>query len=137
MFQAFVFNEVAITVRHWYEIGDDEEEHGVRIEVRKLRRHPHRGSLAAPQLVELDEILWRGDLFDLIGDQPGSFARAHHHTNFDGIEPLDRAWDDELTRDPLTWTEKHLGDISELAMTANVGLDDPTARRATYGNICP
>src|SRR6476661_4273257 len=99
MLQAFIFSEVGITVRHWYEIGGnpDEEEHGIRLEVRALRRHSRRGSLAAPQIVELDEILWRADLFDLIGDEPGTFRRAHHHTRFDGIEPLDRAWDDDLS----------------------------------------
>src|SRR6202030_3455059 len=99
MQHAFVFNEIAITVRHWYEInGDpDEEEHGIRIEVRTLEHHAHRGSLYAPQIVEWDGIIWRADLFELVGDGSVEFGRAHHHTRFDGIEPTDRAWDDELT----------------------------------------
>jgi hypothetical protein len=139
VFQAFVFNELAVTVRHWYEISGnpDEEEHGVRVEVRRLRSQHHRGSLAAPQLLELDEILWRGDLFDRVGDEPGSFARAHHHTRFNGYEPLDRAWDDELSEDPLAWTAQHLGDVGALARTAGVILDDAEGETQDVRNHLP
>src|SRR3954453_19978800 len=108
MQQIFAFNELAVVVRHWFEVGPEDEEHGARVELRRLVRHPHRGSESAPQVLELDGIVWRADLFDGLNDPPGSWSRAHHHTGFDGIEPQGRDWDDELTADPIGWTRRRL-----------------------------
>jgi hypothetical protein len=120
MLQVFAFNELAVLVRHWFEVGPEDEEHGARLEVRRLKSHPHRGSESAPQLLELDEIVWRADLFESLADAPGSWSRAHHHLAFDGIEPLDRAWDDDLSADPIDWTRRQLEDVSAMA-----DLEDP------------
>jgi hypothetical protein len=56
----------AVTIRHWFEINLDDAsmEHGARIEIRGLARHPHRGSESASQLTTVDRPLWRADLFD-------------------------------------------------------------------------
>jgi hypothetical protein len=136
--QAFVFNDVAVTVRHWFEVGEDgDDEHGTRIEVRALRKHPHRGSESAAQIVELDGIIWRADLFDRIGDALGSYGRAHHHAQFRGIEPAARDWDEELSADPFGWTERMLGDVAALADAAGVTLSDGDEEAADVRRCLP
>jgi hypothetical protein len=107
----------AVVIRHWFEINLDDAsmEHGVRIEIRELVSHPHRGSESASQLTTVDRPLWRADLFDRLADPPGSFSAAHFHPHFDGNEPCDRHWDAALTADPWTW----LGDqITSLGAAA-------------------
>jgi hypothetical protein len=123
MQQIFAFNELAVVVRHWFEVGPEDEEHGARLELRRLVSHPHRGSESAPQVLELDGIVWRADLFDGLNDPPGSWSRAHHHTAFDGIEPQGRDWKDELTADPIGWTRRRLADLPGLLQ--DVELADP------------
>jgi hypothetical protein len=68
----------AVVVRHWFEIDLDDAsmEHGARVELRLLAARPHRGSESAAQLITVDRPLWRADLFDRLGDLPGSFAVA-------------------------------------------------------------
>ena len=124
MLQAFVFNEIAIVVRHWFEIGPEDDEHGARIEIRRLVSHEHRGSESAPQLIEIDDIIWRADLFDSLSDEPGNFARAHHHIHFDGIEPVDRDWDDRLSADPFGWVQEQLEALPELLAARGADLQD-------------
>jgi hypothetical protein len=98
-------NRSAVIIRHWFEINLDDAsmEHGVRIEIRELVPHPHRGSESASQLTSVDRPLWRADLFDRLADPPGSFAAAHYHPRFTGNEPSGRFWDAALTADPWTW----------------------------------
>ncbi len=101
----FALSRGAVIVRHWFEINLDDAsmEHGARIEIRELVRHPHRGSESASQLITVDRPLWRADLFDRLADPPGSFAAAHYHPYFTGNEPSPRHWDAALTADPWTW----------------------------------
>ena len=89
----------AVTIRHWFEINLDDAsmEHGVRIEIRELVDHPHRGSESASQLTTVDRPLWRADLFDRLADPAGSFSAAHYHPRFTGNEPSARFWDAALT----------------------------------------
>ena len=137
MLQAFVFNEIAIIVRHWFEIGPDDNEHGTRIEVRRLVSHEHRGSGSAPQLIEIDDIIWRADLFDSLTDRPGNFARAHHHMHFDGIEPRTRDWDDGLSADPFGWLEEQLGALPELLSARGAALQDHEGETADVRRHLP
>ena len=107
----------AVIIRHWFEIDLDDAsmEHGARIEIRELVRHPHRGSESASQLTTVDRPLWRADLFDRLADPPGSFSVAHFHPVFNGNEPSARCWDAALSADPWTW----LGDqITSLGAAA-------------------
>jgi hypothetical protein len=103
----------AIIVRHWFEIdlNDASMEHGARIELRELVPQPRRGSESAAQLITADRPLWRADLFDRLTDAPGSFAVAHFHPMFDGVEPCPRSWDPLLSASPWDWLrttiEKH------------------------------
>jgi hypothetical protein len=137
LLQAFVFNEIAIIVRHWFEIGPDDEEHGTRVEIRRLVTHEHRGSESAPQLIEIDDIIWRADLFDSLSYKPGNFARAHHHVRFDGIEPIDRDWDDRLSADPFGWLEEQLDALPELLSARGAVLQDPEGETADVRRNLP
>jgi hypothetical protein len=124
LIEAFVFNEIAITVRHWFELGPDDNEHGARIEIRRLVAHDHRGSPFAAQLIEIDPIVWRADLFDVLTDKPGNLERAHHHMQFDGIEPQGRDWDERLSADPFGWLEQQLDGLEQLLAAKEVQLRD-------------
>jgi hypothetical protein len=137
MQHVFAFTELAISVRHWFEVGPEDEEHGARLEIRRIVRHPHRGSESAPQVLELDEIVWRADLFDALGDPPGSWSRAHHHLDWDGIEPTGRTWDDGLSADPLGWTRRQLEDLPALLDRRGVTLADPGAEAADVRGALP
>ena len=103
----------AVIVRHWFEIDLDDAsmEHGVRIELRELSAHPHRGSESAAQLITADRPLWRADLFDRLTDAPGSFGVAHYHPRFSGNEPSPRAWDPDLTADPWRWLHDQIAGL--------------------------
>ena len=117
MFQMFAFSRSAFIVRHWFEIDLDDAsmEHGARIELRELARHPHRGSESAAQLITADRPLWRADLFDRLSDQPSSFAVAHHHPYFAGTEPSARTWDPALRSAPWRWLTGQLNSLGAAA----------------------
>jgi hypothetical protein len=129
---AFVYNEVAVLVRHWFEIGrtDSHLEHGARIEVRLRAPQPQRGTYAAAQVIVADQPLWRADLFDRVGGVPGGFEAAHFHPRFIGAEPCDRTWADEVRKTPWDWLLGRLSDIPDIVATAGARLTDPDAERA-------
>lgn len=110
MQQIFAFSEAALIVRHWFEIDltDASMEHGCRVEVRRLAPRERRGSESASQLVVVDQPLWRADLFDSLASEPGTYAVAHFHPSFDGVEPCAREWDENLSADPWQWLEDQL-----------------------------
>jgi len=107
----FLLDNVAIVVRHWYEVGASDEEHGTRVELRTIGRPAHIGTESAAQPVTLHRPLWRADIFDLIGEPKGNLARAHFHPRFDGREPSDRRWDPLLRED---WAEWLTGQLTAL-----------------------
>ena len=113
----FALSRGAVIVRHWFEIdlGDSSMEHGARIEIRELVRHPHRGSESASQLTTVDRPLWRADLFDRLADRPGTFSAAHYHPQFAGNEPCPRRWDATLTADPWGWLGDQITSVGTAA----------------------
>ncbi|MEU5878861.1 hypothetical protein [Spirillospora sp. NPDC047279] len=110
MQQAFVYDQVAVLVRHWFEIDLDDShlEHGARLEVRWLVPQERRGTESAAQKIVVDEPLWRADLFDRLDGPPGNFAAAHFHPYFKGVEPSER---DYLREDPWEWLRGQLADV--------------------------
>jgi len=116
----FLLDDVAVLVRHWYEIGPDDEEHGTRIELRTIARPEHIGTESAAQPITLDEPLWRADIFDLIGEPPGNLSRAHFHPVFDGREPSSRRWDAKLREDWALWLTEQLSDLPAVLAAAGV-----------------
>ena len=115
----------AVIIRHWFEIDLDDAsmEHGARIEIRELVRHPHRGSESASQLTTVDRPLWRADLFDRLADPPGSFSVAHFHPQFNGNEPSARCWDADLSADPWTWLGEQIASLGAAAGGAGWPID--------------
>src|SRR5258708_32656894 len=103
--QVLALSRSAVTIRHWFEVNLDDAsmEHGARIEIRELRAHEHRGSESASQMVTVDEVLWRADLFDRLADDAGSFAAAHYHPGFSGNEPCAPDWDSGVTAAASGW----------------------------------
>jgi len=117
----FLLDKLAILVRHWYEVGPDDEEHGTRVELRTLVRPEHIGSESAGQPVTLDEPVWRADIFDLIGGPPGNLSRAHYHPTFDGREPSSRHWDERLQENWAGWLTAQLTDLPAVLTDAGAG----------------
>ncbi len=136
MQEVFVFNEVAVIIRHWYEIGEEGREHGARLEIRKLTPSPRRGTESASQVIVIDEPLWRADLFDLIGDEPGGFGRAHYHHKFDGPEPTARDWAKDLSADPIAWCRAQLSNLEELIPAAGATLVDLALEARELRDAC-
>ena len=129
MRQAFVFESVAVLVGGWHE-PIDPPERGARVEVRLLVNEPHRGSYAAAQRVVIDHPVFRADLFDLADGVPGNLESAHFHANFDGVEPNDRIWPEEIKQDPTGWLAGELGDLGQLLTRAGIdSVDEPTVER--------
>lgn len=119
----------AVIVRHWFEIDleDASMEHGCRVELREIRPREHRGSESAAQVVVADRPLWRADLFDRLGDEPGTFAAAHFHPYFEGNEPSNRVRDDQLTADPWGWLRKQVLEFGSSSVTQPAWLDPDDA----------
>ncbi|GAA4504200.1 hypothetical protein GCM10023191_058120 [Actinoallomurus oryzae] len=129
MLHAFVYNDTAILVRHWFEVSlkDSHLEHGVRLELRLREPQPLRGSESAAQRIVIDRPVWRADLFDRIDGTPGAFEAAHFHPRFDGAEPCERNWADVIKSTPWDWLHDQLSDIGAVAERAGVPLADAAA----------
>jgi hypothetical protein len=119
---SFVYSRVAVLVRHWFEVGltDGVLEHGARLELRLLEPQAHRGTESAAQRFVIDRPVWRADLFDRLDRTAGTFSAAHFHPRFDGDEPSDRVFREELTADPWAWTTAQLSDLEAVADAAGV-----------------
>lgn len=129
MLHAFVYNETAILVRHWFEVSvqDSHLEHGVRLELRLREPQAHRGSESAAQKIVADQPVWRADLFDRVDGTPGAFESAHYHPRFSGVEPCSRNWADEIKTTPWEWLHGQLVDITAVAAAGGAQLSNPIA----------
>jgi len=122
--QAFVFEKVAVLVRTWHEPMSPAER-GARVDVRLLADEPWRGTRSAAQRLVIDEPVFRADLFDQVDGPPGNLRSAHFHPRFQGVEPCDRHWRDEIRADPTGWLAAQLGDLR--ALLEESGLDATNA----------
>ena len=125
--QAFVFDEVAVLVRHWFEIdlADSHTEHGARIELRLLAEQSHRGTESASQRYVIDQPAWRADLFDRLDAPVGGFDAAHFHPRFAGVEPSERHWADPVRDEPWVWLGEQLSNVERLVEAAGLTLRRP------------
>jgi hypothetical protein len=123
MLHAFVFENVAVLVGPWNEPVEPPEQ-GTRIEVRLTESQRRRGSFSAAQRVVIDQPVFRADLFDRMDSPPGNLLSAHFHPNFDGVEPCDRVWRDEIKHDPTGWLTDELSDLEHLLHRAGVEVTD-------------
>ncbi len=122
MLQAWVFDRVAVLVFPWNEPAEPAER-GARVEVRLRAEEPRRGSFSAAQRVVIDEPLFRADLFDQVNAPPGNLRSAHFHPHFEGVEPCDRAWPDEIKRNPTGWLAAELADLPGLVARGGAEID--------------
>ena len=129
MLHILTFSRSAVLIRHWFEINLDDAsmEHGARIEIRELAAHPHRGSESAAQLIAADRPLWRADLFDRLGSNPGRFDAAHYHPRFTGDEPCARVWDPVLTAAPWDWLADQIASLGAAPSRDGWSLDPEDA----------
>ncbi|WP_445187408.1 hypothetical protein ACTXG6_09620 [Pseudonocardia sp. Cha107L01] len=127
MLQAFVFDEVAVLVRHWFEIdlADSHLEHGARVELRLLAGQPHRGTESASQQYVIDQPAWRADLFDRLDATAGGFDAAHFHPRFAGVEPSERHWANPVRESPWDWLGEQLSNVGRLVEAAGLALRRP------------
>ena len=114
---AFLFERYAVTVKQWIEHTPDGDERGARVEIQRLETHP-TGSQYASVPLALTHPVWRADLFTLISGAPGNFDRAHYHPVFDGVEPSDRQWADDLPSDPFGWLRTQLSSQLDAVLVA-------------------
>ena len=126
MRHVFVFEKVAVVVEPWHEPADPPER-GARVEVRLLADEPRRGSPSAAERVVIDAPVFRADLFDHVDGPAGNLRSAHFHPYFDGIEPCDRHWADEIKSDPTAWLAKQLGELPRLLERGGVRVPDPSS----------
>jgi hypothetical protein len=139
--RAFVFDGSAVLVGPWHEPADPPER-GARVEVRLLGDEPPRGTFSAAQRLVIDQPLFRADLFDRVDHPAGNLLSAHFHPHFDGVEPCDRHWPEEIQRDPVGWLASELADLRRLVERAGVEtageawlIEDAEAVRAAIPEI--
>ena len=125
MLRAFVFESVAVLVFPWSEPADPPEQ-GTRVEVRLLAPEARRGSFSAAQRFVIDHPVFRADLFDRVDAPAGNLLAAHFHPNFEGVEPCDRVWPDEIRHDAAGWLAGELSDLEHLLARAGVDVTDAT-----------
>lgn len=118
-----MFEKVAALVRTWHEPMNPPER-GARVEVRLLADEPWRGTRSAAQRVVIDQPVFRADLFDQVDGPPGNLRSAHFHPRFQGVEPCDRHWLDEIRSDPIGWLATQLSDLRALLEESGVDLTD-------------
>ncbi len=146
MLYAFGFERVGVFVSDLYFVnprpakGHEGAERGVRVELRALERRPLRGSIYSAQPIAVDQPLWRVDLLEAVASAPGSLDRAHHHPAFDGWEPGDRHFVEELSAAPVEWLAGELTDLDAVLARAGVapgtaGPGDAAALRDTVPEI--
>lgn len=107
-----------------------------------LADQPHRGSAAASQRIVIDTPRVRVDIFDETDGPPGNLRKAHVHPSFEGVEPCERVWVDQLREHPNDWLTDALGDLPGLLQRSG-GIpadatwldDDTTALRAAVPAI--
>ena len=119
---AFLFERFAVTVKQWIEHAPGGDERGARVEIQRLEAHP-TGSQYATVPLALTEPVWRADLFTLISGAPGNFDSAHYHPHFDGLEPSERYWADDLPGDPVAWLSTQLTDHLDALLLAGGAQD--------------
>ncbi len=129
--QAFLFEDIGVTLQQWMERAEDGDEIGVRVEIQHLavEQPADTASEFAAKVMTLSRPIWRADIFTLTSSDPGNFDRAHYHPHFDGSQPCDRAWDQLLTQDPFAWLSDQLASVPEILEQAGAadlaGSSDP------------
>lgn len=124
----FLNGQVAILVQYWeerYEENGEQVDGGPRIDVRRVEAvegRAHRPGATGYRILPVgDGGIYRIDLSTKINsDVP--VKRYHHHPDFRDGDVGPRVFDDELSADPIGWTEQTLRNLPDLL--AGKGLPD-------------
>src|SRR5262245_61494882 len=141
MLYVFGFDTVAVVACDLYFYNPEAQqgaEQGVRVELRLIERGETSNIFVAGPIT-LGRPIWRADLLESV-HRPGTLDRAHQHRSFDGWEPNDREFHDDISADPIGWMNRRIGDLDRLfAETggdrALVPSDDAEAARAAVPAI--
>lgn len=134
MLITFGFDQFALVAADLYfqhpepPAGQEGAEHGVRLELRRIQAEELRGSVYSARPVFIADPVWRVDLLRSVGAAGSGLDRAHHHPTFTGWDESTRAFEDELTQDPLAWLEKELQDLPSVFARAGVTDTVPSPR---------
>ncbi len=129
MLYAFGFDRLAVLASDLYfqhpapPPGQEGPEHGVRLELRRIEAGELRGSIFSSRPISVEDPIWRVDLLESVGGQPGSFDRTHHHPRFSGWNESERLFDEEMSGDPVRWLGRKLSDLPSLLAQAGVAAD--------------
>ena len=121
------FNQLGVVVSDIYFVdprptpGQEGAERGVRLELRVFERDELVGSIYSAVPIRVARPLWRVDLLESVASAPGSLDRAHHHPRFAGWEPGRRVFDEELSKDPVSWLRGRFAAIEEVLDQAEAG----------------
>lgn len=133
MLITFGFDRLALVAADLYfqdphrPAGQGGAEHGIRLELRRIQAEQLRGSEYSARPVFIADPVWRVDLFRSVDAAGAGLDRAHHHPTFTGWDESARAFEDELSKDPLAWLEKELQDLP--AVLARAGVTDTASPR--------
>ena len=126
MRSAVIVGAIAVTTEYWEEAqADGTRETGCRVQLRKVRTVPAPLPPPVPRrdavFWDIEEPIWRADLFTEVGGR-GPYDAAHYHPTFDRLTPCERVHDDSIEPDPLGWIMGRLADLP--AMLTEAGHPD-------------
>ena len=112
---AVIVGAIAVTTEYWEEQQEDgTRETGCRVQLRKVRTVPAPVPPPVPRrdavFWEIEEPIWRADLFTTVGGR-GPYDAAHYHPTFERLTPCERVHDDAIEPDPLGWVMGRLADV--------------------------
>jgi hypothetical protein len=119
---AVIVGAVAVTTEYWEESQEDgTRETGCRVQLRRVRIVPVPIPPPVPRrdavFWDIEEPVWRADLFTEVGGR-GPYDAAHYHPTFDRLTPCERVPDDTIAADPLAWIMGRLADVPAMLTEA-------------------
>ena len=128
-----------MTTEYWEESqADGTRETGCRVQAASVRTVPAPVPPPVPRrdavFWDIEEPIWRADLFTEVGGR-GPYDAAHYHPTFERLTPCDRVGDDTIQADPLAWIMAGLADLPAMLTEAGqaeliAGLDAGLVRQA-------
>ena len=97
MRSAVIVGAIAVTTEYWEEQqADGTRETGCRVQLRLVRTVPAPVPPPVPRrdavFWDIEEPIWRADLFTEVGGR-GPYDAAHYHPTFDRLTPCERVHD--------------------------------------------
>lgn len=146
MLYVFGFDRLGVAVGDLYFVdpapdrGQEGAEHGVRLELRVIKRGAAKETIYSAYPIAVEDPVWRADFLESVDGRSGSFDRTHHHPEFTGWDPGARVFTRELSTDPLEWLAGKLADLDGVLTEAGfpthtAGPDDAAELRRAAPEI--